>query len=69
MEDLFSPEFWEYVAAKQKQGQRRGQAIFNVAFFFWPIEARKLSGSTVDPFYQNGNVPYFLEELADLITR
>lgn len=69
MEDLFLPEFWEYVRAKQRQGQRRGQAIFNVAYFFWPKEARILCSSPVDPFYQDGNIPYFLEELADLLTR
>jgi hypothetical protein len=69
MEELFSLEFWDVVASKRREGQRKGQAIFNTAFYFWPIEARRLSDSTVDPFYQDGNIPYFLENLADLLTR
>lgn len=69
MEDLFSPDFWALVSAKQRQGQRYGQAVANTAFYFWPNLSRMLDGSLYDPFYQDSRVPEFLERLADLLTR
>ena len=69
MEDLFPPEFWTLVRAKQRQGQRYGQAVANTAFYFWPTHSRMLDGSLYDPFYRDGRVPEFLERLADILTR
>lgn len=69
MEDLFPFDFWTLVRAKQRQGQRYGQAVANTAFFFWPEHSRQLDGSLYDPFYQDDKVSEFLERLADLITR
>ena len=69
MEDLFSPEFWALVSAKQRQEQRYGQAVANTAFYFFPEFTRQLDGSIYDPFYDDNRVPAFLERLADHITR
>ena len=69
MEDLFSPEFWAIVASKQREGQRKGQAVFNTAADMFPQEVRFLSGTSVDPFYQDGNLRYFLEDLVERLTR
>lgn len=69
MEELFSPEFWAVVASKQREGQRKGQAIFNTAFSFFQTETRMLDGSVFDPFHQDSRIPVFLEKLADLLTR
>jgi hypothetical protein len=69
MEDLFLPDFWAVVSGKMRNGQRRGQAIFNTAYEMFPEEVRFLDGSLYDPFYDDRKIPEFLERLADRLTR
>jgi hypothetical protein len=69
MEDLYSPEFWAIVASKVREGQRKGQAVFNTAAEFHHKEAGELTGTVFDPFYQDAKVSAFLEKLADILTR
>jgi hypothetical protein len=69
MEDLFSPEFWAIVSSKQREGQRKGQAIFNTAYDMFPQEVRYLDGSLYDPFYDDRKIGEFLERLVDRLTR
>lgn len=69
MEELFLPDFWARVSAKQNQGQRKGQAVFNVAADMFPQEVNLLSGSLCDPFYRDANVGEFLTQLVDLLTK
>lgn len=69
MENLFSYKFWNAVARKQREGQRKGQSVFNSALEFYPSEAGALRGSSCDPFYQDGKVSAFLRKLADNVIR
>jgi hypothetical protein len=68
MEDLFSYDFWQLVASRVREGQRRGQAVFNTAYYFYTDEVRVLDGSIYDPFYDDRKVEEFLTRLADLLT-
>lgn len=66
-EALYGPEFWAVVASKQREGQRKGQAVFNTAADFFPAETRAVN-SLYDPFYRDENVSPFLERLTELLT-
>lgn len=68
MEDLFSAGFWDCVRDYERSGQRKGQAVFNAAAFFYPEETRALHSSSVDPFYGDGKVSAFLTALAEKLT-
>lgn len=69
MEELFSPEFWAVVSSKQREGQRKGQAVFNTAADFFPTESRKLSGTFADPFYHDYRIEAFLTGIVEYLTR
>lgn len=68
MEDIFPVEFWQDIYYRQDAKQRYGQAVYNTALLYYPVEARRLSGSLKDPFYRDDRVPAFLEGLAELLT-
>lgn len=52
----------------QEPDLRRGQAVFNAAAELFPGPTRLLAGTSVDPFYQDSKVPFFLTQLLDLLT-
>jgi hypothetical protein len=66
MESLFPAEFWNAVAVRQREGQRKGQAIYNTAHLAYD-RARWLGGSDCDPFYDDSKIGEFLEELTVLL--
>jgi len=68
MEDLFSPEFWALVQSAQNRGQRRGQAIFNIAYEMFPDIVRELNTTQYDPFHRDERISEFLEELVNRLT-
>lgn len=69
MEKLFGPDFWAYVSDAEKSGQRKGQAVYNAAAVFHPVEAWELNSTHVDPFYNDDNIGPFLEWLAEKCTK
>jgi hypothetical protein len=69
MEDLFSYDFWKLVESRMREGQRKGQAIVNTAYYFYTDETRKLDGTLWDCFYDDRRIPEFLTRLLDLLTR
>jgi hypothetical protein len=69
MEDLFLPDFWAIVSGKMRNGQRKGQAVFNTAAEMFPEEVNRLHGTLWDPFYNDKMVGEFLTRLADLLTK
>ena len=68
VEDLFDTSFWLRVVAMQRQGQRKGQAVFNVAADMFPMEVRTVN-SLYDPFYNDSKISEFLVQLVDLLTK
>ncbi len=42
---------------------REGQAVFNLLYEIFPTEVDPLRGSLIDPFYNDDNIPAFLEKL------
>jgi hypothetical protein len=68
MESLFDFVFWTRVAAKQRQGQRKGQAVFNVAADMFPVETREVN-SLYDPFYNDDKISEFLTALVEILTK
>lgn len=68
MEELFSKEFWAIVASKQREGQRKGQAVFNTAYDMFPKEVGEIVSTKWDPFYNDSRVSLFLEGLVTRLT-
>jgi hypothetical protein len=65
---IFGPKFWRAVRAKQKSGQREGQAVFSTASELFPRAARLLTGTLLDPFYRDDRVGEFLTAVAQYET-
>jgi hypothetical protein len=60
---VFPPEFWNAVHARQRDGQRHGQAVFNAAYEYYPEAVRSLTATSLDPFYNDSRVYDFLSEV------
>lgn len=43
--------------------QRWGQAVFNVAYIYFPHETNELRATSLDPFHNNGLVDAFVDAL------
>lgn len=60
---LFPTDFWTAVHNRQTEGQRFGQAVFNVAYMFYPHIAGPLTATPFDPFHHDEKVNDFLHEV------
>jgi hypothetical protein len=58
-----SREFWSQVAAQQRKGCRRGQAVFNVAYEMDETACDDACDKVGDPFNDESKVIAFVSEL------
>lgn len=65
---LFDPSFWTAVHNRQLQGQRHGQAVFNVAYADWPEVVNSLRSTSYDPFHHDDRVNAFLTVVAERLS-
>lgn len=52
--------FFACMREYQKAGQRQGQAAYNAFYQVWPYEANQITGTDLDPFYDDKRVPAFM---------
>ena len=59
------PDYWARVTERQADYPewREGQTAFNVLHEMRPELANKIRGGTIDPFYRDDKLPYFVEWL------
>jgi hypothetical protein len=50
---------------RERRGQRKGQAFFNVLYEMEPELAHRVIGTDADPFYDDGKLPDFLLRVAE----
>jgi hypothetical protein len=53
------------VAMRERRGLRKGQTFFNVLHELDRDLADRLSGTTTDPFYDDGKLPEFVLRVAE----
>jgi hypothetical protein len=53
------------VTMRERRGQRKGQAFFNVLYEMEPELAHRVIGTDADPFYDDGKLPDFLLRVAE----
>lgn len=67
MVSFYSRYFWARVTDLMERGQRKGQAVFNVAAEMFPVECSQIAGSECDPFYDDEKISDFLSLLSVLL--
>lgn len=53
-------DFYALVRKRQAEGQRYGQAVFNVAWNVWPDVAMKAKDEGIDPFNDDSKADEFM---------
>lgn len=65
--ELTAPIFWKAVKKRQENGERYGQAVFNITAGLFPEEAGSLVATELDPFYNDGVVKLFIAAITDML--
>lgn len=63
LEWLYGPKAKYYMAERMAMGQRTGQAFMNALSMFDLESYNRLTGTIVDPFYEDKNIPAALDKI------